>query len=374
MISEDFQILVSTPPESIEHDTRQREIMQLSDYLAVQHSRDDGTDYLVTDANYIDASGNAGRVYIARDANTNAIEGIYSKVGGTWTRWLIQTKDLDPTAMDTMLRISDEAKIQLVYDTDSFDLDDADVDGKRAFKLKPLSITPALLTPAVAGKGLVQNTSTDVGYQNRIDLNSDDSSIELYDSTPDETDTADKVWKARVKEAGITQAMLASAAPPVLLVTAAPVTLDVDSSTTAQSILWNTPLVNQGTFVVSGADITPPSDSAGWYQFSIVMMLRAETGLTFTDAAFYNPVELALTGAESGVWMTLGTMVADNIVDTYTLIPMHMSGTVKLAATSALGFTFRLPVGIKLASTEAMTLSPINGANALSLSYIGAAS
>ena len=372
MISENFQVLVATPPESIEHDTRQREIVQLSEYLSVNQTRDNGTDYVITDSNYRDEAGNAGRVYIARDANTNAVEGIYSKVDGSWTRWLIQTKDLDPTALDTMLRISDSSKIQLIYDEDSFDLGDADADGKQELQLKALSITPALLTAAVAGKGLIRNTSTDEGYKDRIDVNPDDSSLEVYDSTPDETDTATKVWKLRVKDGGVTDDMLSSVAPPVLIVTTTSISLSVSDGTSAQSASWSTPLVNQGVFVVDGEEITVPRD--GWYRFDLALTLKAADGIEFTDDASRAPVEIAVSGAESGNWNTRGLMNEDAIVDTYTLIPVTMSGVVKLTTSNAFGITARLPIGIKTANEKTITLLSSTGANVLALTYIGAAS
>lgn len=86
-VSETFQVVASTPPTDLPHTTAAAEIARLPTYLSVAHQRDDGTDYIVTDAAYKDEAGNAGRIYVQRNDTDNSIEAIQSKVNGVWTNF-----------------------------------------------------------------------------------------------------------------------------------------------------------------------------------------------------------------------------------------------------------------------------------------------
>lgn len=151
-ISETITIQASTPPSDLPHDTASAEVARLPDYLSGTVQRDDGTDYVVTSAAYKDAAGNAGRVYIALDADTNEILAIQSKVGGVWTNWMIGADSIADSA-----------------------------------------ITPAKLAEAVAGAGLTRNSSSSA-----LDVNVDGATLEV---------TGDKL---QVKPSGIGSAQLGS--------------------------------------------------------------------------------------------------------------------------------------------------------------------
>lgn len=106
-VSETFQVVASTPPTDLPHTTAAAEIARLPTYLSVTHQRDNGTDYIVTDAAYKDEAGNAGRIYVQLDENTNEILAIQSKVGGVWTNFKAAADSIADDAVTTS-KILDE--------------------------------------------------------------------------------------------------------------------------------------------------------------------------------------------------------------------------------------------------------------------------
>lgn len=100
-VSETFQVVASTPPTDLPHTTAAAEIARLPTYLSVTHQRDDGTDYIVTDAAYKDEAGNAGRIYVQRNDTDNSIEAIQSKVNGVWTNFKVTVDSIADDAVTT---------------------------------------------------------------------------------------------------------------------------------------------------------------------------------------------------------------------------------------------------------------------------------
>ena len=146
-MNEFYDIVVSTPPADLPHDTAVAEIERLVEYLRVMKTSPDGTARVVMDP--AELADNTDKIQIVTD-ELNNITAIKSFVSGEWKTWLLDTGNLDPEALDTMLSIVDE-KLKVNLDEDTLPLTEA-VDGKQTVYAHPRVDGTTILYETVAEK------------------------------------------------------------------------------------------------------------------------------------------------------------------------------------------------------------------------------